>query len=492
METTTTRCAASGPRARRRDVASVGAVVLRALVLLATAVGVPSRAAGGAADPFVGRFSTAPGAASPMDVEVSAAPAAPGRYVGTIHFRGRDLPLTAQADQGRLGGTFTSGGSSFTFTARLTGDDIMTLESGGASYTLGRAASSARHALRMNRATIHDDLAQLDAATLLVPDGWRVESQIDWQMNPFKPASVMWRAADPNGADAVTAYPEARYLDGFRERIYSVAVTVGGPAYARGEAAKYPDGTRVYAQELRTRPADPGGYVRQTFAAQVRPDLASARLVEERDEPELARAALVPFAGLNARVRVSRLRYEYALGDRPIQEQLFCTLLELTNPDGTVGWGASVLSCRAAKGDLDRVVGLSRILVSSVIPDLGWYAKVVAVADMAMKVARSGQDAQARRAQILAQAQAQVDQTMRDQYSYQQKLQQQSFAKWDEVIRGVETRYDPIQERQIEVPASYRQVFVSPQHEYILSDDVNYRPPSTEWQSAPLVSDPSP
>ena len=69
-------------------------------------------------------------------VELTAAAAG---YDGTIHMGRTDLPCHAVEQGDRLSGTFTSGGSSFPFTATLAGD-ALTLSTGSSTFHLDRPA----------------------------------------------------------------------------------------------------------------------------------------------------------------------------------------------------------------------------------------------------------------------------------------------------------------------------------------------------------------
>src|SRR4051812_16982481 len=60
-----------------------------------------------------------------------------GSYIGTIHMGGKNFPMTGQAIGDHLQGKFSSGGTSFDFTAKLNGD-ILSLTTGSVTYTVSR------------------------------------------------------------------------------------------------------------------------------------------------------------------------------------------------------------------------------------------------------------------------------------------------------------------------------------------------------------------
>lgn len=91
----------------------------------APATPTPANPLAAPSDPLLGTF-----AGDGLQVRVSGAE---GGYQGELTLAGQVYPFEASAIAGRLEGSFTSGSSSFAFTAVLVGDTL-TLTSGGASY----------------------------------------------------------------------------------------------------------------------------------------------------------------------------------------------------------------------------------------------------------------------------------------------------------------------------------------------------------------------
>lgn len=101
------------------------------------APGVGSRGGAGGAnplapgDPLVGSFD-----GDGLQVVVRGGA---GAYTGELGLSGQRFPFEASGGNGRLDGTFTSGGQTFTFSATLNGD-VLTVISGGATYRTQRIA----------------------------------------------------------------------------------------------------------------------------------------------------------------------------------------------------------------------------------------------------------------------------------------------------------------------------------------------------------------
>lgn len=87
----------------------------------------PANPLGGTADPFVGSFSG--------DNLILTLQGANNAYTGELNFNGQPFPVQATANGTNLTGTFTSGSSTFNFTATLQ-DTALTLVSDGSTFNL--------------------------------------------------------------------------------------------------------------------------------------------------------------------------------------------------------------------------------------------------------------------------------------------------------------------------------------------------------------------
>jgi hypothetical protein len=332
--------------------------------------------------------------------------------------------------------------------------------------------------LVLKRMPVHDEMAQIDAGTILVPDGWKLDASVEWTMTVNKPAGILLKLSDPKSPEAITLYPEGRYMDGFRQYMANAAARLAGPQAGAQQAAKFPDGVRVYGTELRTLPNTPADFVTRYFIPKTRPDLARARLLETKDEPDLAKAVALLHANDHATVQVNLMRYQYAINGVDCEEDLCCIIASAAGGNGTTNWSGAVQSCEGPLNQVGPVVALSRTVVASFQINPEWFAKVQAVQQLAFQVARQGQDAQAQRAAILAKAQAQINDTMRQQMQYSQKLQAKSYEAWDQVARQVEPQYDQNSGQNVEIPLDHSNAWSSPNGAILATSNSAYDPNS--------------
>jgi hypothetical protein len=316
------------------------------------------------------------------------------------------------------------------------------------------SAPASGEILVLKRMSIHDEMAQLDVGTVLVPDGWNLDASVEWTMTVNKPASILLKLSDPKSPEAITLYPEGRYMDGFRQYMANAAARMAGPQAAARQTAKFPDGVRVYGTELRTLPNSPVDFVTQYFIPKTRPDLARAKLLETKDEPDLAKAVALLHSNDHASVQVNRLRYQYAIDGSDCEEDLSCVIASAPGGNGITNWSAAVQSSVGPLKQVGAVVALSRTVVASFQIDPQWFAKVQAVQQLAFQVARQGQDAQAQRAAILAKA----------------------YEAWDQVARQVEPQYDQNSGRNVEIPLDHSNAWSNPDGAILAASDSAYDP----------------
>ncbi len=73
----------------------------------------------------------------------------------------------------------------------------------------------------------------------------------------------------------------------------------------------------------------------------------------------------------------------------------------------------------------------------------------------------------------------------RQQYEKQQRTDDRMHEQFSRHIRGVESYHNPFEDRDVDLPSGYREVWVSGRGEYVLSNDSNFDPnvgDTAEWR----------
>ncbi len=114
-----------------------------------------------------------------------------------------------------------------------------------------------------------------------------------------------------------------------------------------------------------------------------------------------------------------------------------------------------------------------------------WFANYNYTQQLFTERMRQGiRDAGALSAHI-AQNTAEIRQIFAESYNRSCESQDRMARSFTEYIRGVETYRDPYQDRPVQLPSGYDQVWVSRTGEYILSNQAGFDPNSgsnTEWR----------
>ena len=71
----------------------------------------------------------------------------------------------------------------------------------------------------------------------------------------------------------------------------------------------------------------------------------------------------------------------------------------------------------------------------------------------------------------LSQTNRQISDTIRQSYEQRQAAMDRAAARFDRYIRGVEQYRSPFEDRPVELPSGYRNVWANASGEYILSDN---------------------
>lgn len=363
-----------------------------------------------------------------------------------------------------------------------------------------QAPSGGGHAIRLDRVTVRDTVLNCDAGTMYIPQGWKLEGGMQWCGAMGRPTSLGIRIFNPDGLEQLTVYPRGHYVDGFRD--YFVQQNLQFPqrrqafeiAYAEGNHTGVQVNMPSWGEEIRRAPANAGDYLKQFTVPMYRPELAKAKIISAEDQMELAAKLLATIpnaAGSETKLTVTKLRLEYQVNEKTVQEDFCCTLvcrrdtnLPMVNAitkepyPPVFMWDAVVVSWRAEKGQLDQLSGLMRALQQSFRPDVKWFNAMVQI-DRARTntwVALNGKriEADVRMAQATyyqSQVREQITDEIRKMHDEREASQDKTNRMWDERFRDVEGWRDPQGGGVLEVPLEYGYVYKNDQGQVIVSTD---------------------
>ena len=315
------------------------------------------------------------------------------------------------------------------------------------------------------------------AFTMLIPVGWRTAGGIEWRQNQSNLATAHITVSSPDGQVALESFP-----------IVPCTWTQGG-------VMGFPTGSNYLGNIVYPPITDAAQYIGEAILPQYRQGI-EPKMVAREPLAKVAQSVsqAVAEAGMQKQVIAERVRLAYQWNGRDYEEDYYVALVFATGPmlPDTTFWQANQqYAFRAPAGQLEKYAPLLNAMVSSVRVQPKWFAGYQYV----VQLWRQNQMQAIRNAGELSRRIAQnSDQIMRmnqEAYENRERSNDRIAHQWSETIRGVETYHDPYADRDVELPNDYKDVWVNPNGEYILSNDVNFNPNETgdtqQWQRAPVA-----
>ncbi len=422
-----------------------------------------------------------------------------GRYTGEIRMGTQPFPVTARAVGDRLEGTFQSGADRFDFTATLR-DATLTLTTGGTTYALqkqglnpldsgrpavnplagprsdagdGRAVTppvapaASGQVVRYRRVSVQDQPNMIggEAFSFLCPVDWKMEGGMVWRDHPAMPATVHLRIFNPKGLEQLESFP-------------TLGFNWGGLLTPE---MGFPVGANYMGNEVRPPVQSAMQYLKEIIVPRYRADV-QARLIGEQELPEWAKAVSqqaeqVP--GVQVQSHAGKIRLAYTVQGQPVEEDLYCVLQTVflqAAGNMCIQTGERVHGIRAASGRLDESTRVMQAMVTSVRVNPQWFNQYQQVCqalhNMQMqKIRTAGQISR-----IISESNREISDMMHESWQRRQESEDRIARKWTQAFRGVETYYNPIDQRPVELPSGYRHAWVSGNGEVVLTDQANFNP----------------
>lgn len=423
-------------------------------------------------------------------------------FTGTIEMNGQKYPVTARVVAGRLDGTFTSGGDKFPFTATLDGP-AMKLESGGATYTLGRKAGNPLAAppaakpnplagprsqatpatqpaplaagqagiVRFKKVSVQDRPEGIggEAFTFLCPVDWTVEGGLIWREHPAMPATVHLRAFKPGSLEQLESIP-------------TLGFSWGGMLQQTG----FQPGSLYYGNEVRPPVRDAAQYINEIILPRYRQNV-QFRVAGAQEMPEWGQAVAgadelqqLAMTGVQASCSAGKVRIEYEVGGQPVEEDFYVALVTTVMSGGMAPMylqsGERVHAMRAAKGQLDAATKIMQTMVTSTRPNPQWFSKYSQLCATLHNIEMGKIRTAGKISQIISQTSNEISDMQMESWNRKNASEDRISKAWSQVNRGVEEYYNPVEQRPVELPSGYRNAWVNGAGEYVVTDSESFNP----------------
>jgi hypothetical protein len=324
--------------------------------------------------------------------------------------------------------------------------------------------------LRLEKRTIHDAALGRDALTLLVPAGWKIEGGVRWQLEYSNLATAAFTVRDPHSAAALEVFP-----------------VIPGCWHESGSYGSIGPGQNYMGNVVAAVPRDAAAYARDWFVPGFR---RGARVARTDDLPAVAKVVEknVAEAGVSKRVRSARVRLEYEEKGRPIAEDVYLTLVVTTSPavPGSALWSLEhQYSFRAEKDRLDALAPMFQALASSMRVELPWYAGYLDVFRMWQQGQMQSIRAAGELSRAISSANDAVLASLRSSWQTRQAAQDRASRGFSAAIRGTQTYANSFEQRDVELPSGYDNVWASASGGYVFSNAAGFDPnvgDTVEWR----------
>ncbi len=299
--------------------------------------------------------------------------------------------------------------------------------------------------MNFTRVTLRDAAIDgIEGATLLVPDGWRLDGGFAWTPLLSMQAGLPLHVSDPRTGAAVSMLPGHQFV------------------WPMQPMPGMQPGANWLGSILLPPPGHPAECVHQVFMPGPLQHLQGARLVGSADMPELAAEAArdVPHMTVHA----TRLRYAFGWGGRPWEEEVYLSV-SFDRPNGYLAsWWCNAHSLRAPAGTLDGMAPLLTAAVLSLRVGLDWSALLEHARGRFREAMRKQQSDPDPRGLILPPAQpldpawrrqlAEIREAHRPAWERWQASQDRRHAELARAVGGLEAYTDPFEPRPVRLPRS--------------------------------------
>jgi hypothetical protein len=301
-------------------------------------------------------------------------------------------------------------------------------------------------------------LSGIDAFSVLVPQGWQANGEVQWLPFWSRQAFIQTRVVDPVTGLTIDWLP-------IQDFMYFTS-----PAGFEG----VPIGGNYQGKEYRPPVTDPVQFVREFWMAGDLSHLQSATIVFVEDQPAIADEFIRGF-GAPANAGAWRIRYEYVSGGVMWEQDVsFALLWSGTDP---VSWYVNFASTVGApKGELDRQAGLVSTVLASRTTTVEWEADYRVVQQLFYQGIRQQMVDTQRLVELLAQYRA-------ESQALQQQVFDERMASIDrrneifrETLGGVEGYVDPVNQVVVQLPLGWDTYWVNEAGEYLAVNDPTFDP----------------
>ncbi len=308
-----------------------------------------------------------------------------------------------------------------------------------------------------------------EAFKLLIPTDWQSEGGVQWVMdNPSMPAVSQFRVWNPKGAEQFQVLPNQAFFWTDNQLTSQL----------------FPVGSKYYGNEVR-KPLKPVQALEQIIIPRFRANVQNLKIVSEQDITNLVKpSASGGASGLATSKEAGKIHLEYSENGIAMEDEIYClveqTFIPVQSMYGATTnamWGVNFISSfRAEKGKLDTNSKIFQTISKSVTLNVNWFNTYVQVVEYLIKMNIQQIKSTGQLGSIIAQTGTEIRQENLDLYNQREASNDKISDQFSQYVRGVDSYYDPVATKNVELPAGYDNVWVNNLGDYVLSDNSSYNP----------------
>jgi hypothetical protein len=316
---------------------------------------------------------------------------------------------------------------------------------------------------------VDDQGTGTEAFSMLVPTDWEYEGGVQWILdNPGMPAISQFRVWNPRGTEEFSVFPSQAFF-----------WTDNG-----GTLQLFPPGSKYFGNEVREL-LTPLEALEQVVIPRYRSGVQGLKVVKQEEISDVVLpSGASSQSPLQTSTRAGKVRLEYTDSGRAYEDEIYCiveaTYYPLQSTFGSytnIMWGVNYIgSFRAEKGKLDASARLFQAISNSVTLNVQWFNTYVQIIEYLIKMQIQQIKSIGQLGSIIAQTGSEIRQENLDLYYQREAMNDRVSTQFSEYVRGVDSYYNPLEEKNVELPSGYDNVWVNNLGEYVITDNPNYNP----------------
>jgi hypothetical protein len=308
-----------------------------------------------------------------------------------------------------------------------------------------------------------------EAFNMLIPTDWQYEGGIQWLPdNPGMPAVSQFRVWNPKGTEQFQVFPNQAFFW----------------TDSTGTLQLFPIGSKYFGNEVRQL-MNPLDALKQVVIPKFRANVQSLKIVKQEEIANVVLPSGVSSQSpLQTSTKAGKIRIEYTESGKVYEDEIYCTieatyypLQSMFGSYTNIMWGVNYIgSFRAEKGKLDANARIFQTISNSVTLNIKWFNTYVQVVEYLIKMQIQQIQSIGQLGSIIAQTGSEIRQENLDLYYQREAMNDRVSTHFSEYVRGVDSYYNPLEEKNVEMPIGYDNVWVNGNGEYVLTDNPNYNP----------------